>query len=122
MLASPPVRAAGERVWPALGAAICCFCAVFFGGSFSDAPIVWIGGLALLLAALLIGLAPVRLDRPSALLLGSLLALTVWTGCSIVWSISPERSWLMTNRTLVYAAFAVAGVLAGGSVPRARLA
>ena len=35
MLASPPVRAAGERAGgfgPALGAAAVCFCAVFFGG------------------------------------------------------------------------------------------
>src|SRR5229473_271889 len=35
MLASPPVRAAGERVgglWAALGAAAICFCALFFGG------------------------------------------------------------------------------------------
>src|SRR5258706_318402 len=35
MLASPPVRAAGERVgglWAAFGAAAICLCAVFFGG------------------------------------------------------------------------------------------
>jgi hypothetical protein len=121
MLASRPVRAAGERVWPALGALI-CFCALFFGGGFSSEPLVWIGAIALLLAAALAGFAPLRLDPPAALFLGSLAALAVWTGCTIVWSISPDRSWTATNRTLVYLAFAVAGVLAGAFVSRARVA
>src|SRR5437870_2852614 len=121
MLASPPVGAAGERVWPALGASV-CFCALFFGGGFSDAPLVWIGGLALLLAALVAGFSPVPLDRPAGLFLGCLVGLAVWTGCSLVWSISADRSWTMTNRTLVYAAFALAGVLSCPSVSRVRLA
>src|SRR6059058_1596022 len=67
MLASPAVRAAGERVG-GLAAAGVCFCALFFGGGHSNAPLVWIGGLALVLSALLLAL-PQRLDPPAAALL-----------------------------------------------------
>jgi O-antigen ligase len=128
------VRAAGERagglgpaLGPALGAAAVCFCAVFFGGGLDAATLAWIGGLALLLAALLAAaallgvLSAPRLDGPTAVYLGSLLALAVWCGVTIVWSISPDRTWSYTNRTVVYAAFALVGLLAGTRLPRARL-
>jgi O-antigen ligase len=124
MLASPPVRAAGERVgrpWGAFAAAAICFCALFFGGGPSDAPLVWIGGGALVLAALLL-IAPPLLDGPAALLLGGLLGLAVWSGISIVWSTSPDRTWTFTNRTLVYFAFALLGVVVGARVTRAQVA
>ena len=74
MLASRPVRAAGERfvaLGPAAAAAVACFCALFFGGGPADAPLVWIGGLALLFAAtaaaaVLLGALPApRLDAPA---------------------------------------------------------
>ena len=135
MLASAPVRAAGERagglgpsLGPALGAAAVCFCAVFFGGGLTAATLAWIGGLALLLAALLaaaalLGVIPApRLDAPAVIYLGSLFGLAVWCGMTILWSISPDRTWSYTNRTVVYAAFAVVGLLVGTHVPRARLA
>jgi O-Antigen ligase len=124
MLASRPVRAAGERVaglLPVLGAALVTACALFGSGGPSDAPLVWIGGLALLVGAALL-VRPVALPGPAALLLGSLFGLTVWSGLSTIWSISPDRSWTTTNRTLVYAAFALVGVLAGSRVSRDRLA
>src|SRR3954469_3278866 len=125
MLASAPVRAAGERVaghLPVLGAALIAACALFGSGGPSDAPLVWIGGLALLLGAALL-LRPAAGSGPAMLLLGSLFGLTVWSGLSTGWSISPDRSWTTTNRTLVYAAFALVGVLAGSSVSsRKRLA
>src|SRR5207248_2885606 len=131
MLASPPVRAAGERsggAGPALGAAIVSFCAIFFGGGLSAATLAWIGGLALVLAALgvgaaLLGVLPApRLDGPAALYCASLLGLAVWCGATTVWSISPDRTWSYTNRTVVYAAFALVGLLAGTRLSRARLA
>src|SRR5438552_2435773 len=131
MLASPPVRAAGERsggAGPALCAAIVSFCAIFFGGGLSAATLAWIGGLALVLAALGVGaallgvLAAPRLDGPAALYCASLLGLAVWCGVTTVWSISPDRTWSYTNRTVVYAAFALVGLLAGTRLPRARLA
>src|SRR5438874_776394 len=98
MLASPAVRAAGERVG-GLAAAGVCFCALFFGGGHSNAPLVWIGGLALVLSALLLAL-PQRLDPPAAVLLTALVALAMWCGLTTIWSTSPDRSWQFTNRTL----------------------
>ncbi len=85
------------------------------------APLVWIGGLALLLCALLL-VRPPLLDRPAVLLLGGLLGLTLWSGISIVWSISPDRTWSFTNRTLVYLAFALLGVLVCAQVTREQVA
>ncbi len=129
MLPSSPVRAAGERLagpgpaGAAAAAAAVCFCALFFSGGDAEAPLVWIGALALLLAACLaaaafLGVLPSpRVDRPATVFLGCLFGLVAWTGASTFWSISPDLSWSMTNRTLVYAAFAVAGVLAGGLRP-----
>ena len=124
MLASAPVRAAGERVGDlgaAFGAAAVCFCAVFFGGGSSDAPLVWIGAAALALAVLLL-LEPPLLDRPAALFVGGMFALAAWSGVSVAWSTSPDRTWVYTNRTLVYATFALVGVLVGARVSRDRLA
>jgi hypothetical protein len=118
------VRAAGERVaglLPVLGAALITACALFGSGGPSDAPLVWIGGLALLVAAALL-VRPAAGSGPAALLLGSLFGLAVWSGLSTLWSISPDRTWTTTNRTLVYAAFALVGVLAGSRVSRGRLA
>src|SRR3954447_19259435 len=123
MLASAPVRAAGERVaghLPVLGAALIAACALFGSGGPSDAPLVWIGGLALLLGAALL-VRPATGSTPAMLLLGSLFGLAVWSGLSTLWSISPDRTWTTTNRMLVYAAFALVGVLAGARVTRERL-
>src|SRR3954452_24132133 len=131
MLASPPVRAAVERAggfWPPLGAAAVCFCAVFFFSGLSAVTLVWIGGLPLLLAALLaaaalLGALPAPpLDGPAALFCGSLFGLALWCGVTTVWSTSPDRTWSYTNRTVVYAAFALVGLLVGTRLPRSRLA
>jgi hypothetical protein len=119
------VRAAGERVGgtgPALAAAALCFCALFFAGGFSDAPLVWIGAVSLVLAAAGAVLAPPRLDVPGLVFLGCLFGLAAWTGLTILWSMSPDTTWRYTNRTLVYAAFALAGVGVGARVPRRLLA
>ena len=121
MLASAPVRAAGLRVGPAVAAAAAVACAVFFSNGDANAPLVWIGGLALLAAAVLLARPP-ALGRPGALFLGSLGGLTVWCGLSTLWSTSPDRSWTTTNRTLVYLAFALLGVLVGARLGRRALA
>src|SRR5947209_10699552 len=124
MLASAPVHAAGE---PGTGrmprnAAILAlagsisFCALFFGGGFDDAALVWIGGSALVLAAalagsVLAGLLPgLGLERPSAVFLSGLFGLAIFAGVSTLWSLSPDRSWTYANRTLVYAAFGLVGL------------
>ena len=126
MLASPAVRPAALRVgglWPAAGAAAVVFSALFFGGGSATAPLVWIGGAALLLAALVLGLdrAP-ALDGPAALFVGCLAGLAVWAGLTTIWSVSPDRTWSYTNRTLVYAAFALVGLSVGARLSRAALA
>src|SRR5689334_14181388 len=101
MLASRAVLVAGERVGgllPAAGAVAVCFCALFFGGADSIAPLVWIGGATLVLAAILL-IQPLVVDRPAALLLGGLAGLAVFCGLSLIWSISADRTWTTTNRT-----------------------
>src|ERR1035437_7619252 len=99
MLASSPVRAAAEpyagltprnAAIPVAAGAL-SFCALFFSGGFDDAPLVWIGGLALVLAAALAAAALVgplpapRLDGPPAVFLGGLFGLAVWAGASTLW-------------------------------------
>jgi O-antigen ligase len=133
MLASSPVRAArerggGARLVAAAAAAALVFSALFFANGFDEAPLVWIGALALAavvvpVAAALVGLAPpIALDRAGAAFVGCLLALTFWTGASTLWSLSPDRSWGYTNQTLVYAAFAVVGLALGAWLPRPAVA
>src|SRR4051794_9502933 len=115
MLASRPVRLAGERVeapLPALAAAVLAFCALFFGGGLSDAPLVWIGGLALVAAAALLFSCTPQ-GGAAAAFLGCLGGLAVWSGLTMVWSASPDASWGFTNRTLAYAGFGLLGVLVG---------
>jgi len=130
MLASFAVPAAAERVGGlglgvAAVAAVAVFCAFFFSGGFADAPLVWIGGLALVLAAIGVAAAALRLtpapalDLPAAGFLGCLFGLALWMGASTLWSLSPDRTWGYTNRTLVYAAFALIGVLLAAILPRA---
>jgi hypothetical protein len=103
---------------PLVGGAalVLAFCAVFFGGGSTDAPLVWIGGLTLLAAALAAASTAGRIAGPALAFLGCLAGLVVWMGASITWSLSPELSWGYTNRTLVYLAFALLGVAAGALV------
>ena len=129
MLASSPVLAVKERVggWTVAASAAAgalVFCALFFANGFDEAPLVWIGALALAAAvvpasAALLGLAPaVGLDRAGAAFLGCLVGLTVWAGASTLWSLSPDRSWGYTNLTLAYTAFALAGIVLGAWLRR----
>jgi O-antigen ligase len=116
MLASPPVRLAGQRIVPGLAALAACAGALFFGGGLAaPGPLVWIGAIALVAAAVCVAwAAPVGLT--AAVYLGCLWGLSLWCGLSLLWSASPDDSWQFTNRTVVYAAFATLGVLAGPAV------
>ncbi|MBV8480528.1 MAG: hypothetical protein JOY72_09515, partial [Actinobacteria bacterium] len=93
------------------------FAALFLGEGTTLGRLVWIGGAALLLAAIvsslvLLGVIAVpRLDRAGSLFLVALFGLAVWSGLTTIWSISPEDSWQYTNRTLAYAAFALVGAV-----------
>ena len=129
MLASSPVHAAAERIGGAglafaAGAFAAAFCALFFSGGFADSPLVWIGAITLGLAAAATAAAALRLtpapalDRPVVTFLSCLFGLALWMGVSTLWSLSPNLTWGYTNRTLVYAAFALLGVLLAAILPR----
>lgn len=127
MLASSIVRTAGERFaspGPLLaGSAALCGCALFFSGGDAEAPLVWIGAFALLLAAISTGFVrSARVSTPAAVFVGALGGLALWQGASTAWSISPDGSWIYTNRTVVYAAFALVGALVAGALSRQTLA
>jgi len=48
-------------------------------------------------------------------LLGVLVSTAAWAGLSLAWSVAPDRSWAELDRTLVFAAFLVVGLLLGAS-------
>ena len=97
-------------------ATVLLLAALFAGDS------VWTA-LAVLLAAggwsalALVGRAP----QPGggAVLLGVLLAVAAWTGLSLGWSVAPDRSWAELDRSLVFTAFLVLGLLLGACGPSA---
>ena len=129
MLASSPVRALVERrstagaVVAATGGAL-VFAAFFFAQGTTLSSFVWIGTLALvaaaaLTAAVLVGVLPgPRLDAAGAGFLVAVFGLAVWVGVTTLWSVSPEGSWQYTNRTLVYAAFALLGAFSAALLQR----
>ena len=99
--------------------------ALFFGEGSRDDPLLAIGaaavliGLAGCLAAALGALPRPALGGFGLAALGLLAAFVVWSACSILWSIAPDRSWAFLNRGLVYLAFVLLGVGVGTLVPRA---
>jgi hypothetical protein len=129
MLASAVVRAAGDRFagfGPPLAVVTgaLCACALLLSGGAAEAPLVWIGAFALGLAAVYAaavaaGVLPLpQLDAPAAGFFVALGGLAVWTGLTTLWSTSPDASWIYTNRTVVYVAFALVGVFLAGVLPR----
>jgi hypothetical protein len=94
--------------------------ALLFGGGSGQSRLLWIGGLALLAAALAYAVLGARATRAGAALVATLAALVLWDGVSIVWSVAPDLSWGETNRTLVYLGFACLGLAL--ALPAERLA
>jgi hypothetical protein len=90
------------------------FAALFFADGSSQGRLFWIGGAAVVSAAVGWATRPVRLSRAGLLFFLALGGFVVWQGLSIAWSIQPSRSWDYTNRGLVYLAFAAVGALVGG--------
>jgi O-Antigen ligase len=88
---------------------------LFAGGSFWIAALALLAGTVVLSLRLLgrVALAPAGLPLAAALL-----GLAAWSGVSVAWSVTPDRSWDELNRGLVYVAFAVIGVAAGSLGPR----
>ena len=97
---------------------------LFFGGGDSTGRLVWIGGAALAVAAVVAALALAgllarpRLDWFALAFIVCFAVLVLWQGVSIVWSIQPDRSWDYVNRGVVYLAFLALGLLVGALVPR----
>jgi len=121
MLASRPVRGAGDRIGLVAAGLVASASALFFGRGLSDAPLVWIGGIALVAAAAFLFRAPS--PGPVAIaFLGCLAGLALWCGLSLLWSASPDSTWSTTNRTLVYLGFAAVGALIGPELDRAAAA
>jgi hypothetical protein len=97
--------------------------AMFAGDASDVGGTLPVGGAAagLLAAALVVvalGRLPApRLGRSGAVLVAAMIALAVWTGATVAWSIVPDRSWDSFNRTVAYAAFLGLGIVlatAGG--------
>jgi hypothetical protein len=99
--------------------------ALFDGGGSTYGPLVGIGGGAVALAAAalalaLFGVAPLpRLDRVGLACVGLLAGLVVWIGLSVLWSVTPDRSWEYFNRGLVYLAFTALGLFIAAWFPGA---
>jgi hypothetical protein len=114
---------AGRSALVAAGALVAV--ALFAGGGSTYGPLVGIGGAAVVvagaaLAAALFGLIPwPGLDRIGLACVGLLAGLVVWIGLSVLWSVTPDRSWEYFNRGLVYLAFAVLGLFIAAWVPGA---
>src|SRR5438876_2735933 len=95
--------------------------ALLGGGGSGSSRLVWIGGLALLAAAVAYAALGARVgSRAGAAYLAVLAGIVVWDGASVAWSVGPDLSWNATNRALVYLGFACLGVAAAG--PARRLA
>src|SRR5262249_52969176 len=111
MLASVPMRATRE-LWSPLTVALVLMAAVlFFAGGAGNSRLTWIGGAAVLAAAVL---AASRGLPKGTIVVLPLAALALWTAVSVAWSIEPDRSWAYANRTIVYVAFALVGVHLAG--------
>lgn len=133
MLAWPAMRTALDRAarLPRAGAGLALALgallagAVFFGGGSGRGSVLWLGGAAgLTLAAglvvALLGREPApTLGRSGLVLLGSLGALVLWEGLSVLWSVAPDRSWDFFNKSLAAACFLGLGLAAGSRGPRA---
>jgi O-antigen ligase len=98
--------------------------AAFAGDGSGFDGVLLVGGTALaLLVALLLAFALGRLALPhvgwpgGALLVVTVL-LVAWTGATMAWSIAPDRSWDVFNKTAVFAAFLGLGVVIAGAGAR----
>jgi hypothetical protein len=117
------VAASRRQDWGLVAAAgVLLGATLLFGGGSGDGSMAWIGGAALVVAALVCGAAlwgflPVPgLGREGLAFAGLAVGFVVWTGVTILWSVLPARSWDYFNRELVYLVFAVLGAFVGSAV------
>ena len=98
--------------------------ALVAGGGSGFAALLRVGGVAVVLLAVFLvlfalGLATLpSLGRSGRLLCGAAVLLVAWTGASVGWSIVPDRSWEVFNKTVVYAVFLGLGLLLAANAGR----
>jgi O-Antigen ligase len=120
-------RGAGEPAGQAflvVGGALLAV-ALFAGGGSTYGPLAGIGGAAVVAAAAAVSLTLFgrlpwpELGRIEIACFACLAGLVLWTGFSVLWSITPDRSWEYFNREFVYLAFLVLGHYIGMTAPAA---
>ena len=105
-----------------VAAAVLIALALFEGGGSTYGPLVGVGGAAVAVAAAALALALFGvipwppLERTELACLGLLAGLVVWIGLSVLWSVTPDRSWEYFNRGVVYLAFALIGLFIAATV------
>ncbi len=114
----PAIRTPGTGVLVLTGLVGAALAAAMFVGDGSDVGgILPVGGAAVvLLAAVLVVMAlgrlpAARLGRSGGVLVAAMVALAVWTGATIAWSIVPDRSWDSFDKTIAYTAFLGLGIV-----------
>jgi tetratricopeptide (TPR) repeat protein len=116
----PSARASGSRFGAVAFAGLvgAILLGAMFAGDGSDVGgILPVGGSAVLvLAATLVvvalGRVPVpRVGRTGVLLIGAAVALALWIGVTMAWSIVGDRSWDSFNKAIAYCAFLGLGVV-----------
>ncbi len=114
----PSIRALGSGViaFAALVGAI--LLGAMFAGDASDVGgILPVGGAAVValagaLVAVALGRIPApRVGRSGAFLVGAAVALTLWIGATMGWSIVGDRSWDAFNKAVAYCAFLGLGIV-----------
>lgn len=121
----PSVREPGVGVLTLTGLVGAALAGAMFAGDGSDVGgILPVGGAAvLLLAGAVVAVAlgrfsAPRIGRSGAVLVGAMIALVVWTGATMAWSIVPDRSWDAFNKTVAYAAFLGLGIVLAAAAGR----
>lgn len=97
-----------------VAAALLLAWAVLFSAGDDPTRLAWIGGAAVVVAAIAVALlgAP-RTSRAGWAFVALLAGYTAWTGLSLLWSWAPDLSWDAFNRGVAYTAIAVLGLYLG---------
>ncbi len=125
--AAHSAQTAGTRQGTALLVALlaaCCYAAFADGATSAPGETrlqVGLAALALAAVVLLVGARMLRLRAPREALIGAglLTAFAGWCGLSLLWSVSPDATWVEVNRALAYALVLGLALCAGASAPRA---
>jgi hypothetical protein len=99
--------------------------AAFAGGAVRMPQETWLQAglvvLATVAAAAWLGTGALRPGAHPLAIAGLLVLVlfAVWTGVSLTWSVTPDRTWQEANRVLAYALVVGVALVAGSTVPRA---